>query len=254
MTEALIDADLVAFRCAASAEGEELWIALSRVDELMERILYNTNAQTYKAFIGGEGNFRKIINPLYKANRTRPPPNWLDACKEHLVTEWKATWQDGIEADDLLGIHQHNDSIICSIDKDLRMIPGWHFNFVKCDHSEVDSYQGMFNFYAQFLIGDTSDNIRGIEGLGPKKSEKILFGLTEEEMFNEVRSRYNDDDRMLLNGRCLWIWRKELDLWNPEQLKSIGEDHYKLVVDHLSKSMTQIKDSCMEPIIQETVG
>lgn len=231
MTEALIDGDLVVFRCAASAEGEELEVALLRVDEMMEQILFNTNAKTYQTFLGGKQNFRKLINPQYKANRTKPDPIHRAACNEHLRNEWNAISIPYLEADDLLGMTQNENTIICSIDKDLRQIPGRHFNFVKCDMSIVDEYTGWFNFYMQFLVGDTSDNIRGIDGLGPKKSEKILFGMTPEEMFNKVRELYNDDKRMLLNGQMLYIWRKPYDLWLPPLPVPTNEQLVKDLID-----------------------
>lgn len=242
MAEALIDGDLISYRCAASAEGEELAIALLRVDEMMDQILYNTNATTYQTFLGGKKNFRKVINPTYKANRTKPDPIHREACNQHLRDEWNATSIPCLEADDLLGISQTKDTIICSIDKDLRQIPGWHFNFVKCDMSEVDEYTGWFNFYMQFLVGDTSDNIRGIDGLGPKKSEKILFGMTPEEMFDKVRELYNDDARMLMNGQCLYIWKEPFDLWQPPQL---SPTNVQLVKDHLN-GVSQASDGSVQ--------
>ena len=210
---ALVDSDIVAYRCAASAEGEEPGIALARVDELMERILFNTNADSYRAFIGGKDNFRYKYNPQYKANRTQPKPIHLQACRDWLVSEWKAEIVNGMEADDALGINQTTETVICSIDKDLRQIPGQHFNFVKLDWTEVDEYTSHYNLYRQFIEGDKSDNIIGMYGMGPKRAEKELYGLHPDEMFNRVRELYQDDKRMLMNGHCLYIWRKENDVW-----------------------------------------
>jgi DNA polymerase-1 len=222
---ALIDTDLLAFRCAASAEGEEESIALSRLEDLMERTLFNVNASEYKAFLTGKDNFRKKIYPLYKANRTAPRPIHLEACRNYLVNEWQAEVVTRIEADDILGMEQTlsaSPTVIVSIDKDLRQIPGQHFNFVKLDWSEVDEYTGWFNFYRQFLEGDASDNIRGVDGIGPKKAEKLLYGRTPEEMFQIIRELYENDERMLMNGRCLYIMRKEKDIWNPPELTLEG--------------------------------
>lgn len=212
-------ADIVAYRSSASAEGEEETEALNRVDDLMDRILYETRADSYKAFLSGEENFRYKVYPEYKANRTKPKPIHLLACRKHLVKYWNAELVDGYEADDALGWSQTNKTVICSIDKDLRQIPGQHYNFVKGVWSEIDGYTGMFNFYRQFLIGDTSDNIIGIKGLGPAKTEKILYGLTEEEMFDKIRELYNDDKRFLINGLCLYILREKGKYWSPIKLE-----------------------------------
>ena len=71
----LIDGDLVAFRCSASVgdQGEEE-IAVLRTDRLMQELLHSTQVDRYSCFISGGGNFRKKINPEYKANRKEANP------------------------------------------------------------------------------------------------------------------------------------------------------------------------------------
>lgn len=112
MTTALVDGDLVVYRCAASCEKqgiliEPLEVALHRVDELMQRILYEVGATSYQVFLTGSNNFRLKYNPEYKANRKdMKRPQWLEQCREHLVVQWDAQVSDGCEADDLLSIAQ----------------------------------------------------------------------------------------------------------------------------------------------------
>jgi 5'-3' exonuclease len=66
----------------------------------------------------------------------------------------------------------------------------------------------------QCLTGDRSDNIKGIDGIGPKKAEKILDGcITEQELFNAVREAYSNDEEFIMNGRVLWIRRQENEDW-----------------------------------------
>ncbi len=216
MTTVLIDADLVAFRAAASAENEDLSISLYRADDMIRRILINTDTDNYRAFLTGNNNFRRVIDPQYKANRTAPKPRHLEETKEYLVTEWRAEVADGCEADDYLGINQTDDTIIASIDKDLRQIPGKHFNFVKEEFFEVTPLEGIRFFYKQTLIGDTSDNIFGIRGIGPVKAGKLIDSLEhEEEMYSTCRSLYKDDSRFHLNCKLLWILREFDKLWEP---------------------------------------
>lgn len=220
---ALIDGDIVAYRCAASAENDTLEIAIARVDKLMRVILDRTQAKEMKTFLTGGNNFRKEINPLYKANRKDTvPPRFLQKCREFLVMEWGASVCDGYEADDALGFSQTEDTIICSIDKDLLMIPGKHFNFVREEFTEVSELEGLKAFYRQMLIGDTSDNVFGIEGIGKVKAAKLINHLTtEQEMFDVVCDMYTPesreqrhlldelDIRFWMNADCLWIWRNE---------------------------------------------
>ena len=67
--QALIDHDLVVFRCAASAEHDGLNIAIHRAEALLDELLTKTGADSYRAFLSGKSNFRKTIYPEYKANR-----------------------------------------------------------------------------------------------------------------------------------------------------------------------------------------
>lgn len=207
---ALIDADIVAYRCAAASENDGLEIALVRTDELMRRILFETNSDSYRAFLTGDFNFRREINPDYKAHRTQPKPQYLEDCKYYLMKEWNAFTTDGYEADDALGFNQTEDTVVCSIDKDLLMIPGRHYNFVKQVFAEVTELSGLKHFYKQMLIGDTADNIKGVNGIGKVKATKLIDPLeTEEEMYLTVCNLYKDIERFDMNADCLWIMREE---------------------------------------------
>lgn len=229
MTQALIDSDLVAYRCAAASENDPLDIAILRADNLMRDILEVTQANSYLAALTGSNNFRKEINPQYKANRKdKVPPVHLQAVREFLVTDWNAIVSDGYEADDILGMYQDTQghweqgehspiysTIIVSIDKDLLQVPGRHYNFVKNVFLEVDELTGLRSFYKQALIGDRSDNIFGVEGIGPVKAGKFLDDLTHErDMYNTVCQLYKDVDRLEMNLDCLWIMRQEDERWS----------------------------------------
>ena len=116
---ALIDADIVTFRAACSAEEDEQWVALARADKLMQDILEETKATSYKAFLTGSKNFRREIAPSYKAQRPTEKPKHWQAVRDFLVTQHKAIVCDGWEADDQMGIEQdktHGTTVICSID------------------------------------------------------------------------------------------------------------------------------------------
>ena len=241
MKTALIDSDIVAYRCAASCEKqgavvEPPEVAIIRVDDLMQRILHETAAYDYQAFLTGSNNFRYKINPEYKANRKdTKKPEYLEECREHLVTQWKAQVTDGYEADDSMGIEQTKSpdtTIICTIDKDLLQVPGQHYNFIKQEFKQVSPKEGLFNFYWQTIMGDKSDNIFGFDGLArttvPKKLEYLYEEMqhasqmgTELDLLDIVRDKYNDDERLLMNCRCLWIQREADQMWNfPDGFKT----------------------------------
>jgi len=247
MTCALVDADIVAYRSAASCEPskardyvEPMEVAIMRADDLMRRILEETGATSYKAFLTGSDNFRMEYNPEYKANRKDTPrPRWLQDVRQHLVVHYNASVEDGQEADDAMGIMQCaataardgnafglyscDDTVICTIDKDLLMIPGNHYNFVTGERLEQLPIPAIRRLYYQLLMGDRTDNVFGFDGIArqviPKKLQHIFDELSsyddELDMFSFVRDLYSNDELLLMNARCLWIRRVEGEIWSP---------------------------------------
>lgn len=218
---ALIDMDLVIFRCAASAENDDLGIAIYRVEELLDNILQKTNATEYKAYISSDTNFRKTIYPEYKAHRKAEKPRHLLDLKQYSIDKLNAeVAPDGLEADDMLGIEQDkltNTTTICTLDKDLLQIPGKHFSWeigganwnrpdTWIEQSELEGYR---LFYEQAIKGDPTDNIKGIPKKGKVFAEKALKDCqSEKEMFDTVRDLYSNDDEFKMNAGCVWILRK----------------------------------------------
>jgi len=197
-----------------------------RVDELMQRILHETAAEHYYVYLTGSNNFRYQYNPEYKANRKdTKKPDWLEAVREHLVLNWNAEVSDGCEADDLMSIEQTkqpDETIIATIDKDLLQVPGRHYNFVKQEFKTISPIEGTFNFYWQFIMGDKSDNILGYDGKARQAVPRFLEGTMSEmqelasdelAIFKYVQEIYGDDDRLLMNGVCLWMQREQGQIW-----------------------------------------
>jgi 5'-3' exonuclease len=213
--KALIDADIVAYRVACTCQEDDAQdFVFARLEDLVDSILVNTEATEYRLFLTGKDNFRYTVYPEYKAHRPKEKPFWLEAARQYLIATFNAEVIDGQEADDAMGIYQTEDTIICSIDKDLLMIPGRHYNFVKDEFITVTEESGIRHFYIQCLTGDRADNIKGIEKIGPKKAEKLLAGcITEKEMFDAVRNAYSNDEEFIMNARVLWIRRKDNEDW-----------------------------------------
>ena len=201
---ALIDHDLVVFRCAASAEQDDFGIAKYRADALLDELLTKTGCTEYRAFLSGKSNFRKTIYPEYKANRTAPKPIHLSALRDYAIEKMGAELAPE------------------GIDKDMLMIPGKHFSWeikgkgwVKPDKwTDQTELGGLRLFFEQCLKGDTADNIKGIEKVGDKTAKKMLADCTtEQEMFNTVRAAYGNDEEFIMNASCLWIQQHEDDVW-----------------------------------------
>ena len=184
MTVALIDGDIVCYRCAAASENEPKEVAVLRAADLMNRILHETGAESYHVYLTGGDNYRYKYNPEYKANRKDvPKPQYLQDLREYLVIDWKASVEDGQEADDAMGIEQmaSKDTVICTIDKDLLMIPGEHYNFVTGVKREQHPVDAIKHFYWQLIMGDRTDNLFGFDGKArqtvPKKLEATMEQL-----------------------------------------------------------------------------
>lgn len=222
----LIDGDLVAFRCASTAEHEDEYIAHARARDFVSKLVDETSVESYELWFSGKDNFRYDVFPEYKANRIGAyRPKWEASTKRFLADEMGARWFDGAEADDILAIRQtelKDESIIISIDKDMRQVPGWHYSW-ELKRKEVVSRvaervyvtpeEGLRHFYTQLIIGDNADGIPGCPGKG-KKAATILENLhSEQEMFEAVRSMYDCDEAMLLMGQVLWLWRTPWDIW-----------------------------------------
>jgi len=227
----LIDGDLFAYRCSASAEHDNEHIACARMETLLDNCLQETQADNFQFFLTGDTNFRYKIYPEYKANRTQPKPRFLKHCQEYLKDQYLAVVSDNCEADDCMAIAQSAESsdlrtIICSLDKDLLQVPGWHYSWEISGGpqdkrwtkpaclQEISPIEGLRRFYKQMLTGDASDNVKGVTGIGKVGAEKMLNGLeTEEEMFDVVRDAYGFDEAMLMNGQVLWMQRQVGQIW-----------------------------------------
>jgi len=130
----------------------------------------------------------------------------------------------------MCGVEQKEDGSTCivAIDKDLLQVPGLHYSWPITRKNiivreglfrEISKEEGMRRFFTQALTGDTSDNIKGIYGIGAKKAEKLLADCrTEEEMYLKVYNVYTEDceddvciskqlQRLETNLDLLWIWR-----------------------------------------------
>lgn len=210
----LLDGDILNYRVACTCEDEVAQVAYWRMEDTLKDVFDAIGTTSCTIFLTGSNNFRKKIDPLYKANRTQERPQHWQACRDYLVKKHKAVIVEGMEADDGMAWNQTTETTIASIDKDLLMIPGHHYNWVKKEFKEVTEDMAQQFFYQQLLIGDVSDNVFGIRGIGPKKAEKALGELfTVDDLFEKVRAMYDDDKRLLNNCNLLWIMRKEGEMW-----------------------------------------
>lgn len=223
MRTALIDCDILVYRIGFASEDSSEAIAKARMCEFMEDMILFNGFGEYEGYLTGSGNFRKeiAVTEPYKGNRKQPRPVHYQALREYLVDTWNCYMIEGEEADDAIGIKAYSMDVesytICSIDKDLDMIRGQHYNFVKDVFYDVTEEEAIFNFYKQILTGDRVDNIIGLKGIGEVKAKRILEKCkTETEMYLACLEAYDGNEkRVLENGQLLWIRREPGQIWTP---------------------------------------
>jgi DNA polymerase-1 len=126
---------------------------------------------------------------------------------------------------------------MCTIDKDLRTVEGWHFNWDKPEDGLllVNTRTASLQFYGQILTGDHVDNYPGLPGCGIKTAARILDGCqSAHSMWDAVVGAYkkrglNEDDA-LIQARCAYILKMKRDmnkkgkirLWEPPRLSALN--------------------------------
>jgi hypothetical protein len=224
---AVVDADILVYRFGFASEGDPAEFALARLSEFLDDLYMNLNVDDVIGYLTGSGNFRNeiAVTAPYKGNRTdNAKPYHFGLLREYMEKSWNFEVVNGMEADDALGIyayeHDPEDYILVTIDKDINMIRGHHYNFVKEEQYFVTEEEAIRNFYTQILTGDKVDNIVGLKGIGPVKAKRILEKCTNEnEMYQAVLEAYEGDDkRVLENGQLLWILREPNQIWTPPNL------------------------------------
>lgn len=240
----IVDVDSVVYRCGYASDSnkdtdgnviqEPLSYCLSSVKSSVASIMdVFEPSERSRIFLQGGGNYRNTLATIqpYKGNRdSSKRPTWYDEIREYLIEYCGAELITGMETDDACGIEQWKNkdrsTCIVSIDKDLDMIPGWHYNFVKQEMYYVTLAEANKKFWLQALTGDTTDNIRGIPKVGIKTAEKILSGITGwTDMAATVMKTYADKgiaDEFHENATLLWIQRENMINYNGE---TINADH-----------------------------
>lgn len=232
--------------CEEETDIEPLQNCLYLVKQEIEGIISATNASSYSVYIKGKGNFREEISVtrVYKGNRdVTHRPKYEEQIRDYLVTYWKAQEVDGMEVDDKVAIEQCKDlsqfsyeeqcgdnymecwasTIICSMDKDLNQVPGWHYNYAKKEKYWVSEEEARRTFYIQLLSGDASDNIQGVKGLGPAKAKRLIDECkTEAEMYEVTKGQYlkcyGEIGFDIMHEMANLIWIKRTDPiveWTP---------------------------------------
>lgn len=193
----------------------------------------------YLMAVKGPNNYRNMMYPEYKLNRHADPNkqnHFVPVLRKLAVAQDFAIEAIGREADDLIRIwaeqarESGDEYIICSIDKDLKCIPGKHYLMHKKTIIEVSEEEALKHYYKQLLKGDPTDNIPGVPRVGEVKAEKLLLDLTTEEEFQECvveqyLNAYGDEWReyLLSNAKMIHLQKHPSDYFSFKSWPIIRE-------------------------------
>jgi len=178
---------------------------------------------------GDQESFRSELDPEYKANREEAPDDFggqVDRCLEVLeVLDIPVLGEPVVEADDVIASlvkrirrdHPEMDIRIISRDKDLTQLIDEKVELFDAHKGQTVIPDDVFKTPDMgvtpamvgdilALMGDTSDNIKGVEGIGPKTAVKLIME------FGSIEGIYEHIDQ--IKGK-----RKENLLANREVLK-----------------------------------
>lgn len=252
MTKILIDADSIIWQSGKVPEAMEdtehgIACALYNTKRKLNKMTLRLNADETVVYLTKRGthNFRYDIYPEYKANRKDvEKPIHFDKIFDYMVNKYDTVEAIGEEADDAVAIQMYKEhpngfdksnksTILCHIDKDLNMVPGWHYNWMKDEEFYITPIQGLRFFYLQLLTGDTADNVPRIKHrwLKKKTEDKLNQADTEEEMLDIVLTEAynvteNHEIEQLIEhrGQLLWMRTKEEEMWQlPEKYKMLRD-------------------------------
>jgi len=191
-------------------------------------------------FDAARKNFRNDIYPDYKANRSDPPedliPQFELIKKVPLVFNIPSIQLEGYEADDLIASYAHAASklgqktSIVSSDKDLMQLIDEKVSMIDPLKKKQITEKNVLEKFGvkpekvievQALAGDSSDNIPGVPGIGPKTAAQLInqYSTVENLIDNaENIAQKKRKETIILNKDLALISKKLVTLKNDIKL------------------------------------
>jgi DNA polymerase-1 len=169
--------------------------AIRGMINMMERLRKDIPADYAVCVFDAKGpTFRDDIYPEYKQNRS-PMPDDLRSQIQPIhelvrLMGWKVLDVPGVEADDVIGTlsavgsSQGIEVVVSSGDKDLAQLVNEHITIIDTMNGKRRDLAGVQEEFGvpaslmldyQILVGDTVDNVPGVQKVGPKTAVKLLL-------------------------------------------------------------------------------
>lgn len=197
---ALIDADSIIYILAwhhKDTESIAQSLVLEDCDKMVEGILSACSAKQYIGSFSSPQNFRHRLYKYASYKGTRKEKDewvkrWEAPIKKHLCDKWGFFIPFDLEADDVISGAWHMlggvDCVVCSPDKDLMQIPGPHYDYKKTEVINITHEEAGLYLAKQMLMGDSSDNVKGLPGIGEVKAKALL---KEPSIISKIRELYH---------------------------------------------------------------
>jgi DNA polymerase-1 len=215
------------------------------------------------AFDSGKKNFRHDLYNQYKANRVTPPEDLTPqfAILREAVEAFNLSYEEveGYEADDIIatlaakyGNTQDFKVVVVSSDKDLFQLLNHNvliFDPIKNIYIDEKLVVEKFGVNSNKLLdllsltGDTSDNIPGVPGIGPKTAAKLLdeFGSLDDILKNVDKIAQTRVRNILTEHKEKALISRELvSLYEEVNLQRDVEE-YKVHTPNMEKLLSFLK-------------
>jgi len=221
----LIDADVLAFEASVIAEEsiewkEEMWtvhadmaLAKARIVNRVEEFKEKLQADDIVMALTDRANYRRILNPDYKSNRSKSRlPIILKQVKKWIIEEMDGQLWPNLEADDVISIlatdkKMDEETIIVSIDKDFKSVPGIYYDFNKDETHHVSQEEADRYHLIQTLTGDATDGYSGVPKVGAVTAKRLL----EKEGYDwDVVKKCYEDVGLTENDALMNAWMARL--------------------------------------------
>lgn len=231
---------------AATFDSKKIDTAFRKFKSNVYEKMFLCKADTARVHITPKGCLKNnrgmlLAEKPYQANRfNKQKPPLLEVLRSALATHFdehsdiQIFPQFAVEADDAMvqDMYTVSNAVLHSDDKDLQIAPGFHYNKY---NGRVETINGRFGhigmytgnsspkiigrgtkfFWAQLLMGDTADNVKGLRHdssgklVGTTAAFKYLHHLTTEDaVANAVITQYrNVGQNLLAEAECLWLTR-----------------------------------------------
>lgn len=152
------------------------------------------------AFEGGN-NFRKKISSDYKSKRSKDTTSTVDSLKDQVkliqkllrLHGYPVISVEGYESDDIIGSlckQLPNTKVIITTDKDMNQLLNKNVSIYNHRNNEYVTEETIIEKYGfspesfvdyLSLVGDSSDNVKGVSGVGEKTATELLskYGSVE---------------------------------------------------------------------------